>query len=495
MTLRTKLLLLVVLPVVLCTTIAVILSSVKIYNQGIQGLTDKSNAILTLNIVEFVHNHENGNSVIGLDKMQELKGITSKVDSSSQNYRFRIASPEPINEMHKALDSDSEFISRFENEDLEDIRFIDKQTHTMSLMRPVYMDESKGCLECHEKATKSGIKHQTLRGMFVVESKMDTVQHNVNKAIVQNSALGILVMLLAIIIGIAVVRKISKAISQINDVSQKISEGNLKNNVKIKTNDELEKLGNFINEMMGSLNRVLRGVQNAANELNTATREMANTSSVISSGAQNQIIQFNELSDSVEQTTKYLSKAFDLIKKSESNAGIAESGMNNTISSISSIEESSRKIYEEIQTIDSIAFQTKILALNASIEAARAGEHGKGFAVVASEVQKLSQITANSSKKINEVTLKSLKQVEEGVRITKDAGNKIHEIIQMVSEISSSLKLILEQASEQSGIVGRNTEITNSNAAAAEELDAAASALKDQADSLLEMISYFELKS
>jgi methyl-accepting chemotaxis protein len=168
--------------------------------------------------------------------------------------------------------------------------------------------------------------------------------------------------------------------------------------------------------------------------------------------------------------------------------------MNNTINSIAKIEESSKKIYQKVQTINSIAFQTKILALNAAIEAARAGSHGKGFAVVAAEVQKLSEISENSSKEINHLTAKSLKQVEDGVKIAMDAGLKIKEIIKMVTEISANLSQISASAIEQSQIVERNTEITSSNAAAAEELDASTMALKDQADALLDIVRYFDLK-
>jgi methyl-accepting chemotaxis protein len=496
MSLRNKLLALVVLPLVVCTSIAIILSSIKINNQGIHGLTDKANAILTLNILEFVQNHVEGNSVIEIDKIIALKGVTSKVDSASQNYKFRIASPDPIDDKHKATSKELEFIQRFENENIEDITYIDKENQNLWVMRPVYMDESKGCLECHEggKASNNS-NHGALRGIFVVESDMKTIQNQVNNSIVQTSLIGFFVLIIAAVLGILVVRRISKALNQIMVVSQKVSEGNLTEKVSIKTNDELEKLGMHINNMVDSLSRILKGVNNAVNELNSASAEMTSTSTIISDGAQNQMVHFQELSDSVQDTTHNISVASEFVKKSESNAAMAEQGMKNTIDSIIKIEESSKKIYHEIQVINSIAFQTKILALNAAIEAARAGEFGKGFAVVAAEVQKLSELTTNSSKEINEVTQNSLKQVVEGVKIAQDAGNKIKEIIKMVSEISASLGEITTSAMEQNHIVAKNNDITGSNAAAAEELNASTLALKEQADALLEIVSYFELKN
>jgi methyl-accepting chemotaxis protein len=485
----------VVLPVILCTTIAVLLSSFKIHNQGIQGLIDKSNAILTNNIAEYVHNHIDGNSVLDMDKNKILDKITTAIDSSSQNFSFRIASQEPINDAHKALSGDSNFLHRFENESLTDIVNIDKTNDELWVMRPVYMDEAKGCLECHEPAVnKANTQHGNLRGMFVVQSDMSAINKQVKKAIVQNILLGLLVTLIAVIIGVLIVQKISRAIFQIIQVSQKISEGDLHEKVTIRTNDELEQLGDYINNMVDSLNKVISEVRKTADELNGTTLEMATTSTSIAHGAQNQMSQFETLSESSQQTAKNTHVATDFIKKTEKNAGFAQNGMTNTIKAIMQIEESSKKIYHEVQTINSIAFQTKILALNASIEAARAGEHGKGFAIVAAEVQKLSEITTNSSDEINGVTESSLKQVADGVKIAKDAGTKIEEIIQMVIKISASLQEISDSANEQAEIVNKNMGITQENSNAAEELDASANSLKTQADALLELVSYFNLK-
>lgn len=496
MSLQKKLLLMVVLPVLICTAVAVLLSSIKINNQGIEGLLDKSNAILANNILEFVHNHEEGNSVLDFDGSQLLKDVTSAMDSTSQNFIFRIASPEPINEKHRAQNGDNPYIERFEKENLAEIVTVNKNENELWVMRPVYMSEAQGCLNCHESGKQvANAQHGELRGMFVIQSDMSAIQQQVKKAIIQNILLGLLVSILAIIIGVFIVRKISKAISQIITVSQKVSEGDLNEVVRIHTNDELEKLGNYINNMVNSLNKVLTGVKTTADELNTTTGEMAETSSSIAQGAQNQMNQFEELSGSSELAASNTQVATEFIKKTETNAGIAQNGMNNTIIAITQIEESSKKIYQEVQTINSIAFQTKILALNASIEAARAGEHGRGFAVVAAEVQKLSEITAQSSDEINRVTENSLNQVSQGVKIAQDAGTKISEIIQMVSQISTSLQEISVSAQEQATIVNKNSAITQANAQAAEELDASAIALKQQADALLDIVSYFNLKN
>jgi len=169
--------------------------------------------------------------------------------------------------------------------------------------------------------------------------------------------------------------------------------------------------------------------------------------------------------------------------------------MKNLILAMNNIEESSRKINESVNIISEISFQTNILSLNASVEAARAGEHGKGFAVVAGEVKKLSERTSVSAKEIDDITSLSQKQVTEGVNNTKNANEKIHEIIEAVTQINKTINEISATAKEQESLMNENTSITNSNAAAAEELAASASSLNERSDILLQMVNRFKLNN
>ena len=146
MTLKRKLLMLVVIPVLVCTTTAVLISSFKIRNQGIDGLKDKSTSILSLSIEEFLMHHVDYSSLFTQDDSSNSK-LNSEL--SSQNYKFRISSLEAANQKNSAWEKDKVFLERFEKERDKELFHIDKDSDLLMVMRPVYMEKSRGCLECH----------------------------------------------------------------------------------------------------------------------------------------------------------------------------------------------------------------------------------------------------------------------------------------------------------------------------------------------------------
>ncbi|QLP97833.1 MAG: hypothetical protein HZY79_11225 [Rhodoblastus sp.] len=171
-----------------------------------------------------------------------------------------------------------------------------------------------------------------------------------------------------------------------------------------------------------------------------------------------------------------------------------------TTQAMSRIETSAKKVAEIIGVIDEIAFQTNLLALNAGVEAARAGDAGRGFAVVASEVRALAQRAADAAKEIKELISVSGQEVQYGVALVAETGDALTQIGKTVTRIDEIVSVIAVDAHAQANglteinkAVRQVDQMTQQNAALAEETTAASQNLSRESHRLSTLVAGFKV--
>lgn len=491
MTLRKKLLALISLPVILCSAIAIIIAAIKIQNQGIDNLVDKSMAVLSLHIEEFVVNHQDDVSVFEQDNSNY---IDSENDSITRTYKFRIASPDPKIDRHKSLSKDQQFIDRFRKEKLNQIVNIDKENDSLFVMKPIYLDESKGCLDCHKSKTETANSENVVRGIFVMGSSTKNTQKQVKSSIRDIGIVGTIITIIAILFGYLFIVKVLAAIRQINSVSKMVSEGDLQQKVNINSRDELEELGNYINAMINALKKIIQGVNGAAGNFTLSSREIANTSTAISQGANESAASIEEVSASMEQMTSNIEMNGQNAAQTEKITVIVNDGIRDAAKRSEKVVEANRSIANTIKVINDIAFQTNILALNAAVEAARAGDQGKGFAVVAAEVRKLAERSKVAADEIVKLTAQSFEIADDAQKKMLDLLPELEKTNVMVREVSNASSEQIMGATQINLSIQQLNSVTQQNASASEELSSRTDELATQAQQLKELISFFKVE-
>ena len=252
-------------------------------------------------------------------------------------------------------------------------------------------------------------------------------------------------------------------------------------------------------QLRGNITELSDGADQTAN----AASQISGSSQSLAQGASEQAASLEETSASAEQINSMARKntdnsraTSDLLAQSQMKVNQANHLLEDMVTSMNQINESSGKISKIIKVIDEIAFQTNILALNAAVEAARAGEAGMGFAVVADEVRSLAQRSAQAAKDTAMLIEDSISKSNEG----KVKVDQVALAIQAVTEDSLKVKVMVDEVSlgsqEQSkGIdqigraIAQMEQVTQTTAANAEESAAAAEELNAQSEALKDVVS------
>jgi methyl-accepting chemotaxis protein len=302
-----------------------------------------------------------------------------------------------------------------------------------------------------------------------------------------------------------IVRPIQDAVT----VAETVAAGDLTHVIDARTNDETGKLLRALRNMNDSLVGIVSEVRVGTDTIATASHEISAGNLDLSSRTEQQASALEETAASMEELTTTVRQNADNARQANQLAiaasEVATQGgavVSEVVTTMSAINESSKKIVDIISVIDGIAFQTNILALNAAVEAARAGEQGRGFAVVASEVRTLAQRSAAAAKEIKELITASVSNVDTGAKLVDTAGVTMEQVVSSIRRVTDIMAEITSASQEQTGgieqvngAIGQMDQATQQNAALVEEAAAAAGSLQEQATRLAEAVGVFKINA
>ena len=306
------------------------------------------------------------------------------------------------------------------------------------------------------------------------------------------------------------VRRLSSIIGDLTCILKEIAAGNFNSH----TNAEQDYVGDFrpllyiLRQMNQDLSDTLGQINQSADQVSTDSDQVSYGAQALSQGAVEQACSVEELAATVSKISDRVNQNAENaqavnIKTEETGKQLIQSNqrMQEMIQAMKDINVSSGEVAKIIKTIEDIAFQTNILALNASVEAARAGRDGKGFAVVAEEVRNLANKSSEAAKVTAKLIEDSLHSVERGTKLANETAQTLVTAVEGAKEMGEAISQITQASGEQAAAIEQITQSVNqinkviqTNSATAEEFAAASEELSAQAQRLKNLVSRFKLK-
>ncbi|MEY8689092.1 MAG: methyl-accepting chemotaxis protein [Leptothrix sp. (in: b-proteobacteria)] len=351
------------------------------------------------------------------------------------------------------------------------------------------------------QTTQAFIDHNRLQELD--ERRIAAAANSRDRALL--TGLSLIAVVAAFALGTLLSRSITVPLGRAVALAQTVASGQLGTPVVLGRQDEtgqlmsaLQSMDHSLVQMVQRVRRSAEGIAGASSEIAAGNHDLSTRTEQQASALEQTAASMQEMTDTVRRNADHSRQASELSRSAAEVAGRGGVVVRQVVATMNDISASSDKIADIVGLIDGIAFQTNILALNASIEAARAGEQGRGFAVVATEVRHLAQRCATAAREIKGLIGDSVTQVATGRQLVGQAGQTMDDVLVQVQRVTELMGQIHASSGEQStGIAQVNQAVmsidqgTQHNAALVEQSAAAASSLHQQAGELLNVIAVF----
>ena len=294
-------------------------------------------------------------------------------------------------------------------------------------------------------------------------------------------------------------------LGRIQSLAEQVAQGEVAQDLRLQRCDSLGVIARSIHQaglnlhsLMSDVQEQVAGLQRTSEQMAAANAELARRTEQAAGALEQTSAAMAQQTEAVQQNHQAASDAGAVVSLATQAALSGGRAVDDIVSTMGLISESSRRISDIIGVIDGIAFQTNLLALNAAVEAARAGEHGRGFAVVASEVRVLARRSADAAREIKKLIDDSVSKVDSGAALVSVAGQTMAEVVVQVDRVQSLMDAVGHASRTQStGIlqVGQAMaeldRMTQQNAHMVSQSQAATSAMGEQVARLTAAVQVF----
>jgi methyl-accepting chemotaxis protein len=358
-------------------------------------------------------------------------------------------------------------------------------------MQTLKAKETVHAVMFHPLKSRSG----TTEGVMVLVSDVTRAVKSVDHTIVLLLGFTALALTVAVFLIIVIVSRYFKPLVDVLQALKTVAAGDFTASITVNDTGELGQIAAAVNQTVNKLSDTIGHVATSGALIASASHHVTSAARQVSQGTREQAASLEEITSSLNEINTTIIENTENSRQMEHMAVKGAKEIEESGKAVIASVDAMKTIADKISIVEEIAYQTNLLALNAAIEAARAGEHGKGFAVVATEVRKLAEKSQVAAQEISSLTLSSVRVAERSGELLRELVPAIQKTAELVQQVSRKTRAQALSVAQVKGAMTEVDQVTQNNAAAAEELSSTAQEMASEALALEHLMSFFRVET